>query len=550
MDILPYFESNRSSLAERYRLEDSQVRELFGSHPGEARSWEDRAAYLDDTAGGRADLRRVAEAVKAYHRKLPAHAETDKALEKLEREGALVVVGGQQAGLFGGALLIYYKALSVIQAAREAERRLNRPVVPVFWIAGEDHDFDEANHVNVQTPGGEVRRVRIERPEGPRLAVSRTPLSAEQWADALRELAAQLPDTEFKPQLLDRLQSHVTDAPSLSLAFARLLADWFGKQGLLLLDADDPNLRALEGPMFRELISRSDELEEALKAGEGRVLAQGFKLQAETAPGSANLFLHHEQGRLLLHKDAGRFVDRRGVVSLSREEMLELTAHRPDLLSTNALTRPLMQDYLLPVLGTVLGPSEIAYWAILGPAFGEFGMRMPLLLPRQSFTYIEPAVAGLLDKYSLTVQQAIEDWETLRAEWLGSQDEWNLEEQFRRVKEQFAALYEPVMNTVSGLQPGLARLAESNRDRIVEQISYLESRSVDAIAKRHESSLRQWDRIRQSLTPLAKLQERVYGTIHFWNRYGPGWLTLWHDVPFDPAGGHRLVGGWPHPTER
>ncbi len=547
MDIIPYSDNNRSSLAERYRLEDSQVRELFGSHPAETRSWTDRAAYLDGSAGGRADLRRVAQAIKAYHGKLPPSAETDKALEKLESEGALVVVGGQQAGLFGGALLIYYKALSVIQAAREAERRLARPVVPVFWIAGEDHDFDEANHVNVQSPGGEVRRVRIERPEGPRLAVSRTPLSAEQWADALRELAAQLPDTEFKPQVLDRLQSHVTDAPSLSLAFARLLADWFGKQGLLLLDADDPNLRALEGPMFRELISRSDELEEALKAGEGKVLGQGFKLQAETAPGSANLFLHHEQGRLLLHKDAGRFVDRRGAVSLSRDEMLGLTAHRPDLLSTNALTRPLMQDYLLPVLATVLGPSEIAYWAILGPAFGEFGMRMPLVLPRQSFTYVEPAVAGLMDKYSLTPKQAIEEWEPMRAEWLGNQDEWNLEEQFRRVKEQFAALYEPVMNTVSGLQPGLARLAESNRDRIVEQISYLESRSADAIAKRHESSLRQWDRIRQSLTPLAKPQERVYGTIHFWNRYGPGWLSLWHDVPFETAGGHRLVGGWQDP---
>jgi len=465
-------------------------------------------------------------------------------LEKLEQEDALVVVGGQQAGLFGGALLIYYKALSVIQAAREAERRLSRPVVPVFWIAGEDHDFDEANNVNVQSPGGEVRRVRIERPDGARLAVSRTPLSAERWAAALQELASQLPDSEFKPQVLDRLQSHVADAPTLSLAFARLLADWFGSQGLLLLDADDPNLRALEGPMFRELIARSDELEVSLKSGESQVLELGFGLQAETAPGSANLFLHHEQGRLLLHKEAGRFTDRRGIVSRSREEMLELAAQRPDLLSTNALTRPLMQDFLLPVLATVLGPAEIAYWAILGPAFREFGMAMPLLLPRQSFTYLEPAVAGLLDKYSLTADQAVENWETLRSEWLGKQDEWNLEEQFRRVKEQFLALYEPVLDTVSQLQPGLSGLASGNRDRILEQISYLESRSADAIAKRHESSLRQWDRIRQSLSPLAKPQERIYGTVHFWNRYGPGWLALWNDVPFEAAGGHRLVTGW------
>ncbi|WP_217598098.1 bacillithiol biosynthesis BshC, partial [Cohnella sp. GbtcB17] len=84
--------------------------------------------------------------------------------------------------------------------------------------------------------------IRIERPDGPRLAVSRTSLTAQQWDAALQELASQLPDTEFKPALLERLQSHITDTPSLSLAFARLLADWFGSQGLVLLDADDPNL--------------------------------------------------------------------------------------------------------------------------------------------------------------------------------------------------------------------------------------------------------------------------------------------------------------------
>ena len=543
MHITSYTESDRSSLAERYRSGDQSVRELFGGHPGDDRSWADRAARLDAAAGKRANLSLVAEAIGRYHRGLPSHRETERSLAKLGHENCLVVVGGQQAGLFGGALLIFYKALTVIQAAEEAEKKLSRPVVPVFWIAGEDHDFDEANHANVQSSGGEVRRVRIERPEGPRLAVSRTALTKEMWAEALQQLAAQLPDTEFKPRVLERLQSHVEDAPSLSLAFARLLADWFGDRGLLLLDADDPNLRALEAPMFRELIVRNDELEAALKEGESRVSERGFRLQAEIAPGSANLFLHHEQGRLLLHKEEGRMTDKRGFVSYTREQMLALTEERPDLLSTNALTRPLMQDYLLPVLAAVLGPSELAYWGILGPAFEEFGLSMPILLPRQSYTYIEPSIAKLLDKYSLTIEEALERWETRRNEWLGRQDEWNLEEQFAKVKQRFAELYAPVMETVSQLQPGLANLAAGNRDKIMEQIAYLESRSVDAIAKKHEASLKQWDRIRQSLSPLGKPQERVFATVHFWNRYGPEWLSLWSVVPFEANGGHRLVEG-------
>ncbi len=543
MNISSLIEPNRSSLAERYRLGDSEASELFGRHPSQDEHWAQRAAQLDESNAGRANLRQVTAALREYQAKLPFYSEAAASLEKLGQSGCLVVIGGQQAGLFGGALLIFYKALSVVQTARDAEKRLGRPVVPVFWIAGEDHDYDEANHVNIQSSEGGVRRIRIERPEGPRLAVSRTPLTSQQWESALQELAAHLPDTEFKPALLERLQSHVADAPSLSLAFARLLADWFGSQGLVLLDADDPNLRVLEGPMFRDLILRNNELETALNEGERRVLNRGFKLQAETTPRSANLFLHHEQGRLLLHKEKDEFIDRRGNVSLSREQMLELTDNAPDRLSTNALTRPLMQDYLFPVLAAVLGPSELAYWGILGPAFHEFGMSMPILIPRQSFTYLEHNVIKLLDKYSLSAEEAIREWEQKKSEWLGLQDEWDLEKKFELVKRRFAELYAPIMDTVSPIQPGLAKLAESNRDKILEQIAYLESRSLDAVAKRYESSLRQWDRIHQSLSPMDKPQERVYGTIHFWNRYGSEWLARWLEVPYEVTGGQRLVEG-------
>jgi bacillithiol synthase len=543
LNITPLLDSNPLSLAERYRLGDTEVCELFGMHPSQDANWVQRAVQLDESVSRRADLQQVMTVLKSYQAKLPYYSEAAASLEKLGQAGCLVVAGGQQAGLFGGAMLIYYKALSVVQAARDAEKRLGRPVIPVFWIAGEDHDFDEANHVVIQSNEGGVRRIRIERPEGPRLAVSRTSLTSLQWESALQELAAQLPDSEFKPALLERLQSHVADAPSLSLAFARLLADWFGSQGLVLLDADDPNLRALEGPMFQELIQRNGELEAALKAGENQVLNRGFKLQAETTPGSANLFLHHEQGRLLLHKEDDHFVDRRGNVSLSHEQMLELTANSPDRLSTNALTRPLMQDYILPVLAAVLGPSELAYWSILGPAFNEFDMCLPLLIPRQSFTYLEHNISKLLDKFSLTAEEAINEWEQRKTEWLLAQDEWDLENKFQLAKQQFVDLYAPVMDTVTSMQPGLAKLAENNRDKILEQIAYLESRSLDALAKQHEATLRQWDRIHQSLSPLDKPQERLYGTVHFWNRYGSEWLTRWLEVPYEVTGGQRLVKG-------
>ncbi|GIO13324.1 putative cysteine ligase BshC [Cohnella xylanilytica] len=542
MIVTPLEGLSSPTLAERYRKGDPDVCKLFGSHPSHSRHWRDRAEYLDREAAGRANRKRLAEALRAYHDRLPAGEEARRSIDRLEREDSLVVVGGQQAGLFGGPLMILHKALTVVQTARYAESLLGRPVVPVFWIAGEDHDFEEANHVHVSSlDGADVKKVKMDRPAGPRRSVSRTGLTAEQWTAAIEELSASLPDTEFKPKLLDRIRSYAEDAPTLTVSFARLMAEWFGPEGLVLLDSDDPGIRALEGEFFRKLIERNEELESRLREGEALVRELGFPLQAESAEGCANLFLHHDAGRLLLFRKDGRYIDRKEEAALSEEELLRLADRSPEALSNNALTRPLMQDYVLPVLATVLGHAEIAYWSGLGPAFRMFGMAMPIVVPRQSFTFLEAGVSSLLEKYGATVEQIISDGERLKAEWLESQDDWRLEERFREARERFLELYAPVLDTVAAMQPGLAKLGEGNRDRILEQIAYLENRAVDALAKKHEASLRQWDRMRCSLWPQGKPQERVLGIVHYLNRYGPDWLRLWREVPYDAAGGHRLV---------
>ncbi|MCC3372845.1 bacillithiol biosynthesis cysteine-adding enzyme BshC [Cohnella sp. REN36] len=550
MNVYPLQGLSAPSLAEQYRSGDTGTRRLFGAHPGEIADWRRRAEDLDGLADRRADRKALGAALRTYQALLSPHDRALESISLLERDGTLAVVGGQQAGLFGGALLIVYKALTVVQTARHAERLLGRPVVPVFWIAGEDHDFDEANHVYVEgnpifagEADGQSMRLRLDRPEGPRHAVSRTSLSASDWDVAVSALARALPDTEFKPALLRQISRHLEDAPTLTLAFARLLSDWFGRDGLILLDSDDPALRRLESPMFREMVDRNEAISAAIAEGEERVKALGYPLQAESSPEIANLFLHLEQGRTLLYRREEGFQDRRGEVSIDRDELLRWTEESPERFSNNALTRPLMQEYLLPVLATVLGPAEIAYWGVLGPSFELFGLRLPLLVPRQSFTYLEPSIAKLLAKYKLTAEELILQGDARKAEWLAAQDRWDLEAKFASVREAFDRLYAPLLETVSAVQPGMDRLGERNRSKILEQIAYLEQQTTGALAKRHEDALRQWDRMMGSLWPQGKPQERVLGGIHFANRYGPGWLDSLREVPFDVTGGHRLLEG-------
>jgi len=541
MKVMPFSGPDGDSLAERFRRGHPDVCALFGLHPSRAEDWRRRADRLDENAALRADQARLAAVLEAAGARHGYGAFAGPALRKLRQPGCLVVVGGQQAGLFGGPLLVFYKALAVIRTAAAAERMLGRPVVPLFWIAGEDHDFAEANVTHVLSPDGGVRQIRLDGVTGGRHAVSRTPVPAEAWEDALDRLAHALPDSAHKPVLLAGLRETVADAPTLTVAFARLLDAWLGGEGLLVMDADDPEIRRLEGAFFRELVERNGELAEALAEGERRVRALGFAPQAETPEDGAHLFVHHPMGRLLLYRKGDGFVDRRGFFRADRAELMAMAEHEPERLSTGALSRPLMQDFLLPVLATVLGPSEIAYWGQLGPAFERFGIGMPVIVPRPSFTFLEPWTESLLGELGLTPQEAIWRWEERRAAWLEAREEKGWDERFRAVREGVAALYDPLLKELAAAEPGLGDLGRKNLGRILEQVSYLERRTRETFLRRHEASLRRWDRVRAALRPMGLPQERVLGTIHFLNAYGPSWIRAWTGAEMDADGGHMLA---------
>ena len=293
--------------------------------------------------------------------------------------------------------------------------------------------------------------------------------------------------------------------------------------------------------MFTSIIERNDELEAAYLAAAEQITASGYELQADVTPGNANLFYIHEGARLLLHKEDERFTDRKGTVSFSREELLKQLENHPERFSNNVLTRPLMQDYLLPVLATVLGQGEIAYWAIPQQAFRVLDGQMPLILPRMSFTIIEGTLHKHMDKYGLTFTDVQGGLDDKRKEWLSAQDELKLEDRFEEIRTVFTGMYEPLIEQLAGIQAGLLKLGNNNKDKILDQISFLEGKALDALEKQNEAALRQWERIELSLMPLGKLQERVYNMMYYLNRYGLGWLEDIMAVPADFSGTHRII---------
>ncbi|RCX22816.1 bacillithiol biosynthesis cysteine-adding enzyme BshC [Fontibacillus phaseoli] len=530
-------------LAEALIQDFSQVSHLYQYNPADDNSWSERLKWLDQSDRLRVGRKELVTQLREFNLKHNPHEAVTRHLDQLEQPGTAVIVGGQQSGLFTGPLLVIYKAVTIIKAAKEAALKLNRPVVPVFWIAGEDHDWDEVNHTYVLSQDLQVTRIRIAHEHEQGLPVSWSELSAESWEQVAGELEQLLPETEFKSGLLELYRHSATSSVTLSESFAKLMGHWFGKYGLILLDSAATELRRLEIPVFETMITRNDELEEAYLEAAHDMLRLGHSLQADARENGANLFYIHEGERLLLFKQEGKFCDRKEKVVLTKQELLERLHDHPERFSNNVLTRPLMQDSLLPVLGTVLGAGEIAYWGLTRGAFRRLDMQMPILLPRESFTLLEGTLQKHMDKYSLRWED-VKDREVFQAKretWLSGQDALHLSERFDEIKVAFTGMYDPLIEQLGGIQAGLTKLGNANRDKIIDQIDYLRGKAKDALEKSNEAGLRHFDRIELSLFPLGKPQERVYNIFYYLNRYGADWIDDLAVIPYDVTGKHRII---------
>jgi bacillithiol biosynthesis cysteine-adding enzyme BshC len=382
--------------------------------------------------------------------------------------------------------------------------------------------------------------IKIDHPNGIRCSISN--LTVEQWDEAIQQLDDALVQTEFKANLVEKLSEIGKLSVTLVDFFARTFAWLFQDQGLVLMDSNDSHIRRLECPMFAELLQKHEEINAALFKGKERVEAAGYPSQHELSPNNVNLFVFMENGeRVLLHWDGQMYHDKKKERSFTRQELLDWAESNPERLSNNVMTRPLMQEFLFPVLAAILGPGEIAYWGLTGPAFEAMGMEMPILVPRMEFTLIEGTVAKQMDKFELSAETVFSHYEQWKQEWLTAQDQLGLPTRFLEAKQQFKQSYVPLVETLAGINPGMRKLGETNMQKIIEQIEFLEAKAIDANQTQYEAAIRQLERIRLSLYPLGKPQERVYNVIGYLNKYGDGLLQQLLEIPYTADGVHRIV---------
>ena len=522
-------------LIDAYRNDFARVAEFFQYNPKNPDSFKERYDYLRGKSFPRPE---VVEALTEYNASLGAGEKTMENLQRLRAVETVAVITGQQAGVLTGPLYTIYKALTVVQLA--AHLTLNgMPAVPVFWIASEDHDFLEISSVTFLNREHVEVTVTVEGEHG-RQPAGRLHLQAE-VGHFLDEFAALTPDTDFKPAILEKIRSCAAHADSIAHWFALIMAWLLEETGLIFLDALDPGLRKLGKKFFIEVLEKNDEISACLGRTEKRLAEAGFPIQVQKNPGQVHLFLLKEDGRYPLEKAAAGYTLRGHEEIYSAGFLRELIEREPENISTNVVTRPLLQDLLLPNIAYVGGPGETAYYAQYREIYGLFALEMPIIYPRASLTLVEKTIAKALDKYAATPAEIFADFDEIRKVHLAKVDYINIPERFNAVKRIFVPEYQKLIKDLHALDPKFRGLGVENLDRIVQEMNYLEEKAYHQHRKNCEDILKQLDKIKVNLLPGGNFQERTLNIFAFLFKYQTSFINLLTEVDFLQPDQHLLV---------
>jgi len=455
-----------------------------------------------------------------YNQELNAGEKTFQNINALLEEDTYVVIGGQQAGLLTGPLYTIHKIISILQLAKEKEASLGVRVVPVFWIAGEDHDIDEINHVFV-TKNGKVKKTIFHGRNLNKASASETEISIEDCQHWIEEIFKTYPETKHTKDLLRLVEECLQQSRTYVDFFARFITKLFMHSGLILVDSHHPILRNIEVPFLKELLARYKNVQVALNDQQRILRDLDYKTIIETKPNVVHIFMEINGERLLLEEEEGRFICKEGMYSFSYEEIIKSMEDHPERFSNNVVTRPLMQEYIFPTLAFIGGPGEIAYWSELQQVFHAVDFQMPPVVPRLTISYIERDIET--DLQDLQIQES-EVFSTgipaLREKWLSKQVEEPIDSHFMNASEQIGAIHTSLQQFVQKVSPGLRDFAKKNELKIMQQLELLERTIQSDLERKHEVQLNKFRRIECSLQPLGAPQERIWNICYYLNVYG------------------------------
>jgi bacillithiol biosynthesis cysteine-adding enzyme BshC len=449
---------------------------------------------------------------------------------------AVAIVTGQQVGLFGGPAYTFYKALSALRIAEQL-RNSRIEAVPIFWMAGEDHDLAEINHVYWASEHG-VERLEWAG-DNPSEGRSVGNISLGETISSLVKRAAETLGDSGAREIERIVSGAYQPGATFGSAFARLLSALFANRGLILLDPLDARLHKLYAPLMCRAVAEQSELDAALLEQNKHLEKAGYHAQVKVTERSTLLFASEDGKRVAVARRNSGFVA--GKQEFTASQLSSAIAAHPESFSPNALLRPVIQDTLLPTAAYIAGPAEIAYFAQSHVLYNRLLGRMPAILPRASFTVIEAPVQRLLKRYSLSIEDIFHGRQFLRAKMERQNLPRGLAVKFSAEEKKLTRVLETFRKPLEKLDPTLVGALDTAQRKMIYQFGKLRAKAGRAEGFRAGALNRHEQSIRDALYPQNGLQERSLSLLPFLARNGLDLLDAIEKKSGMDSGAHCII---------
>lgn len=429
----------------------------------------------------------------------------------LKANNTYTVTTGHQLNIFTGPLYFIFKIVSAINLATELKQAFpDKNFVPIYWMATEDHDFEEINHTYI---GGK----KISWNTKALGATGR--LNVKSISSALNELRGVLGISENANKLYQIVSSAYADDKNLAEATRYLANELFSEYGLVIIDADEPELKKEFASITLQDVIEKNSYQQITKSSE--LLAQ-TDIHAQVNPREINFFYLTDDLRERIVFEDQKYKVLNSEISFTEEELKQEINKHPERFSPNVVMRPLYQEVILPNLAYIGGGGELAYWLQLKSNFDYYKIDFPLLILRNSAMIADEKTLKKLDKLSLTFREVFTSTEELKKAYVENHTAHDLTIHKEWIELQ--SVFDSLKTRVAKIDPTLKPSTEAVEARLKKAMDSLEKKLIRADKRNYSEALSDIEKIKNQLFPGGGLQERKDNFGLFYVKYGDDFI--------------------------
>lgn len=519
---LPAGNGSFSPLFLDYLAHSSNLQSFYN---GNFRSEADWRKVIQSVTGRQIDRSAIAQILTDQNKNFHCGVRTLANIDLLMNDNTLAVVTGQQVGLFTGPLYTIYKTLTTLKLVEKLNNQFpENAFIPVFWLEGEDHDYEEVNSVTLLNQANDVVRHVYSLPERTvekNLGAVGQLAFDESIETLFQSIDQSLLRTEFSTKVTELFRTAYQKGMTFNRAFVHLMNVLLEDSGLIFLDPHDTGIKRLLAPLFQRELAETPKFCQLVVDQSAEIEKQ---YHAQVKPKSLNLFFFHHGGRYLLEPRPDGYSLKGTRQHLTKEHIQTAVTETPELFSPNVVLRPICQDWLLPTVSYVAGPSEVAYFAQLKTLYQEVNIPQPIIYPRASATIVEEKVEKVLTRFSLEPLEFFRDVEIVKEKVSAQISDVNLDELFGGTLTSLEETLDSMQIGFQKIDPTLLGALDNTKRKILGSVEGLREKAVAARLRQHEVSLRQLEKTANHIFPNGNFQERELNVLHFLNKYGMEFL--------------------------